>query len=262
MRIIVCIKQVPGSSNVKIDPNTGTLIRDGKNAKMNPYDLFSIEEALRIKEKTNAVVTAITMGPPSSQQVLKEALWMGCDNAYLISDRKFGGADVLATSFTIGEAIKKIGDYDLVFCGKQTTDGDTAQVGSEIAEHLGLPFVTYVTKIKEVKESSIVVESSLDQVIQDVEVAYPALISIDSNHVTPRLPSYRLVKKTENDVIPTITFMDMLDQDESHYGLKGSATQVEKMFAPEANKRHQVFTGSVDDAASEMVKILADKKFL
>ena len=145
MKIVTCIKQVPASSNVKIDPVTGVLIRDGKNTKMNPYDLYALETALRIKEMVkDCKISTITMGPPSATEVLKESLWMGCDDAALLTDRKFAGADVVATSYTISQGIRALGEYDLIICGKQTTDGDTAQVGPEIAECLNIPHISYI----------------------------------------------------------------------------------------------------------------------
>ena len=153
MKIVVCIKQVPASSNVQIDPVTGVLIRDGNNTKMNPYDLYALEVALRIKEQTGATVKTITMGPPPAKDVLEESVWMGCDDGVLITDRKFGGADVVATSYTISQGIRSMGEFDLIICGKQTTDGDTAQVGAEMAEALGIPHVCYVDIALQAKRS-------------------------------------------------------------------------------------------------------------
>ena len=149
MNIIVCIKQVPGTAQVEIDEKTGVLKRDGVASKMNPFDLFAIESAMRLKEKYGGRVTALTMGPPQAEKVLREAFMMGVDDAVLLSDRRFGGADVLATSYTISQGIRKIGSYDLILCGKQTTDGDTAQVGAELAEFLGIPHLANVTKLME-----------------------------------------------------------------------------------------------------------------
>ena len=152
MNIIVCIKQVPGTAQVEIDEKTGVLKRDGVASKMNPFDLFAIESAMRLKEQYGGRVTALTMGPPQAEKVLREAFMMGVDDAVLLSDRRFGGADVLATSYTISQGIRKIGSYDLILCGKQTTDGDTAQVGAELAEFLGIPHLANVTKLMELVE--------------------------------------------------------------------------------------------------------------
>lgn len=262
MNIAVCIKQVPASSNVKIDSITGTLIRDGSNVKMNPYDLFAIETALLIKEKNNANVTAITMGPPMATSILNEALYMGCDDGVLISDRKFGGADVVATSYTIMQGIKTSGNFDLIICGKQTTDGDTAQVGAEIAEHLNIPHICYVSKIIEVKEKSIVVEASLEDSIEILEVTYPCLITIEKDVVTPRLPSYKRSLLFKDNKFKQITLNDLNDKDENHYGLRGSPTRVEKMFNPEKNDKKTLLTGETDKLVKDIKAILIENKLL
>ena len=242
MNIVVCIKQVPASSDVKIDPVTGVLIRDGNNTKMNPYDLYGIETALRIKEQNGATIKTISMGPGPAKAVLEESLWMGCDEALLISDRKFGGADVVATAYTISQGIKKLGDFDLIICGKQTTDGDE--------------------KVLEIKENSIVVRAQMDKTIETYEVKFPCLITVDKGHITPRLPSYKRGKDFQNIEIPVVTFLDVIDQDESHYGLKGSPTQVEKMFPPAKNTDKIVIKGSLDEQVDCLTKILKDKKYI
>lgn len=241
MKIVTCIKQVPASSEVQIDPVTGVLIRDGSNTKMNPYDLYGIETALRIKEKVGAVVKTITMGPPSAIAVLNESLWMGCDDAALLTDRKFAGADVVATSYALAQGILKLGDFDLIICGKQTTDGDTAQVGPEIAEHLGIPHLAYVTKIIEVKEKSIVVSTTMDNTVEVWEIDFPCLITVEKGIFTPRLPSYKRSRELKDFKVKTFTFKDMDDQDEGKYGLKGSPTQVEKMFPPTKNTDKEIW---------------------
>ena len=261
MNIIVCIKQVPASSDVKIDPVTGVLIRDGNNTKMNPYDLYALEVALQIKEKTGAKVSALTMGPNSAMQVLQEAIWMGCDEGTVLSDRKFAGADVVATSYTISQGVKAIGDYDLIICGKQTTDGDTAQVGPEMAEALGIPHACYVDKILEVKEKSIVVRSNLDKTLETMELQYPCLITVDKGAVTPRLPSYKR-SVVFKDYQFNITFDNLNDKDETHYGLKGSPTQVEKMFNPDKNTNKVILKGNTDEVTKQLFDVLKDNKYL
>ena len=262
MNIIVCIKQVPASSDVKIDPVTGTLIRDGNNTKMNPYDLYALEVALRLKEQTGAVVRTLTMGPPPATSVLEESLWMGCDDGVLMTDRKFGGADVVATSYTISQGVRKMAPYDLIICGKQTTDGDTAQVGAEMAEHLGIPYACYVDKIVEVKDDSIVVETNMDKVLETLEIKFPCLITVDKGSVTPRLPSYKRSQEFKDHVFEHITFMDLDDKDEFHYGLKGSPTQVEKMFNPDRNTNKVVLKGTTDELANQIKDILKESKYL
>lgn len=260
MNIVTCIKQVPASSDVQVDPVTGVLIRDGNNTKMNPYDLYAIETALRIKELNNAKVTTITMGPPSAKQVLNESLWMGCDEAIILTDRKFGGADVVATAYTISQGITKLGDFDLIICGRQTTDGDTAQVGPEVAEYLGIPHIAYVDKIIEVKEHSIVVSTSMDKTIEVWEVQFPCLITVEKGIFTPRLPSYKRGIEFKDYEIKELTLQDMKDLDENHYGLKGSPTQVERMFPPTKNNEKVIWEGK--DLAEKMFEKMQELKLL
>lgn len=262
MNIVVCIKQVPGSSEVKIDPVTGVLIRDGNNTKMNPYDLYGLETALKIKEKYGATVKTITMGPPPAKAVLEESLWMGCDDCLLISDRKFGGADVVATAYTLSQGIKFLGDCDLIICGKQTTDGDTAQVGPEMAEYLGITHIAYVEKVIEVKEKSIVVRASMDTTIETYEVNFPCLITVDKGKLSPRLPSYKIGRALKDKEIAVATFANFEDQNENHYGLKGSPTQVERMFPPHHNTDKVVLDGTVDEKVNAIYNVLKESKVL
>lgn len=262
MNICVCIKQVPASSNVKIDPNTGTLVRDGNNTKMNPYDLYAIETALKIKEMTESQVKAITMGPPAATAILQEAVWMGCDDGYLLTDRKFAGADVVATAFTLSQGIKYMGKYDLVVCGKQTTDGDTAQVGAELAHFLGIPYVCYVDKIIEIKEKSIVVRTNSDKIYETLEIQLPCLITVEKNTDSPRLPSYRRSVQYSDHQMHIVTFDKFFDGDESKYGLKGSPTQVERMFNPIKDDTKILLKPEDGDYALQIKEILKDGKFL
>ena len=261
MNICVCIKQVPASSNVKIDPVNGTLVRDGNNTKMNPYDLYAIETALRVKEMKESQVRAITMGPPAATDILREAVWMGCDDGYLVTDRKFAGADVVATAFTLSQGIKYMGKYDLVVCGKQTTDGDTAQVGAELAHFLDIPYVCYVDKIIEVKDKSIVVRTNLDKSYETIEIDFPCLITVEKNNESPRLPSYRRSVQYSDHQMHIVTFDKFFDNDESKYGLKGSPTQVERMFNPIKDDRIIMLNDEEKSYASQLKEILKDGKF-
>ena len=262
MNICVCIKQVPASSNVKIDPVNGTLVRDGNNTKMNPYDLYAIETALKVKEMSDSQVKAITMGPPSATAVLQEAIWMGCDDGYLLTDRKFAGADVVATSYTLSQGIKYMGKYDLVVCGKQTTDGDTAQVGAELAHFLGIPYVCYVDEVLEVKEESIIVRTNQDKIYETLEIKLPCLITVEKNNESPRLPSYRRSVQYSDHQMHSITFNKLFDTDESRYGLKGSPTQVERMFNPIKDDRKVMLDDEVDSYAKQLKDILKDRKYI
>ena len=258
MNIIVCIKQVPGTTNVNVDPVTGTLIRDGVASKMNPYDLYALEMGLRLIEKNGGSLKVVSMGPNSALEVIREAIYMGASGGVLISDRKFGGADVLATSYTLCSGIKALGEYDLILTGKQTTDGDTAQVGSELAEHLGIPHVAYVKEIEK-EDDTLKYVTNLDNKVITAKIKMPCLICVDGDINTPRLPSFKrkMEKKNCDDLIRIITFEDVEDKDEKHYGLKGSPTQVERIFEPDKNKEKEIINGdNLDEKTYEILKSL------
>ncbi len=263
MHIFVCIKQVPDTQKVKINPETGVLIRSGIDSKMNPFDLYAIETALRIKEKTNSKISAISMGPLSAKEVLLEALAMGVDDAYLLSDRKFGGADVLATSYTIASGIRKIDpNFSLIICGRQTTDGDTAQVGPSISEHLNIPHVAWCTELCDVDESAITIKQNLSHSILNVQMTYPCLITVEKDIFVPRLPSYKLQQASKNKEIKILTFEDMEDQDEKHYGLNGSATQVEMIFEPQHNVISEIINFDDKKNAEVLFEKLKELKYV
>lgn len=262
MRITVCIKQVPGTAQVDIDPVTGVLKRDGVESKMNPYDLYALETALRFKQSYGAKIQVISMGPPQASSVIREAYMMGVDEGALFSDRRFGGADVLATAYTLAQGIKAMGGSDLIICGKQTTDGDTAQVGAEIAEFLGIPHVTSITKIHEVTKNDLMVDLDLPLHIETVRIKMPCLICVEKGIYEPRLPSFRLKLKTEDREIKIYTLDDMVDKDPEHYGLNGSPTQVKRIFPPESNNTHESWDGSSMELAERLFVMLEDRKFL
>ncbi|SHJ99455.1 electron transfer flavoprotein beta subunit [Anaerobranca californiensis DSM 14826] len=261
MKIFVCVKQVPESSNVAVDEN-GVLIRDGVESKMNPYDLYALETALKLKEQLGAEVTVITMGPPQAESVIKEAYMMGVDHGYILSDRKFAGADVLATSYTLSQGIKSIGDPDLIICGKQTTDGDTAQVGPAIAEYLNMPHVAWVTKILEVDNKSITVEMDMADTVEIVKMQYPCLITVEKGIFQPRLPSYRKKLATKDKKVVMKTFTDFFDQQPNRYGLSGSPTQVERIFNPESNGEKVIWEGTGEELSNQMFTKLKELKFI
>ncbi|MFR3567216.1 MAG: electron transfer flavoprotein subunit beta/FixA family protein [Paraclostridium sordellii] len=260
MEILVCIKQVPGTSEVEVDEKTGVLKRDGVDSKMNPYDLYALETALKIKEENGAKVKVLSMGPPQAKQIIQEAFMMGADEGALVSDRKFAGADVLATSYTISQGIRKFGDTDLIICGKQTTDGDTAQVGPEIAEFLNIPHVTNVTKLIETKEKSIVVEVDMPNTREICEVEFPCLITVEKEIFQPRLPSFRLKLETKDKEIPMISLKDFEDKDEKHYGLNGSPTQVLKIFPPTSDIEKEMWSG--EEISSKLLNKIKDLKLI
>ena len=262
MNILVCVKQVPGSSNVKVDEKTGLLIRSAKGNKLNPYDLFALETALKLREEAGGTVTAVSMGPPQAREALEECVHMGCDGGVLLSDRAFGGADVLATSYTISQGIRKIGVFDLILCGKQTTDGDTAQVGAELAEHLHIPHLANVTAITALEEQSITVTALQENMIVTEQLRFPCLLCTDADINTPRLPSYKRRKAMSPDSIRVLTFVDFDDRNPAHYGLKGSPTQVQKIFPPEKKTDREMCTGSPDQLADILLSLLKTKKFI
>ena len=262
MNILVCIKQVPGSSNVEVDPVTGVLKRDGVKSKLNTYDLYGLETAVALTEKYGGSVETITMGPPQAKSIIVESICMGAVRGTVLSDRKFAGADVLATAYTISQGIKKSGNYDLIICGKQTTDGDTAQVGAEVAEYLGIPNVSNVLSVDNVTEDKIFVTASLDEKIVKMEIALPCLISVDGDINSPRLPSYRVKQTVTDDMVKFISFADFEDQNEKHYGLSGSATQVERIFPPEKNTEKSSIEGDSEQQASGLFDLIKNRKII
>lgn len=263
MKIIVCIKQVPGTTQVDIDEKTGVLKRDGVESKVNPYDLYALETALRLKDRCpGATTVALTMGPPQAEQSLREALMMGIDEVVLVSDRRFAGADVLATAHTLSQAILVIGDMGLILCGQQTTDGDTAQVGPEMAEFLNIPHATHVTAIRDFDNQSLTAQVDLPTTEETIRMPLPCLISVNKGIHTPRLPSFRLKKATHNRKVKVLTLEALPDSDPAHYGLNGSPTQVVRIFPPEHHVAHETWEGSGADLADRLCQHLRTQKFL
>lgn len=262
MKIVVCMKQVPATSQVDIDPETGAMKRRGNNTRTNPYDLFALETALQIREKVGGTVTVITMGPPSAEVMMKDAYTMGADDAVILSDRTFAGADVLATSYTLAQGIQVIGGADLILCGRQTTDGDTAQVGPAIAEHMGIPHCAWVGAVEDVNENGIVVRQDLAAVTQVSEMQYPCLITVDKDMCVPRLPSYILRKKTADRPVKVLTFDDLPDQKLDRYGLVGSPTRVARMFAPPVADSRVYLEGNAEEKAQKLFDTLTSKKII
>jgi electron transfer flavoprotein beta subunit len=261
MNILVCIKQVPDSNKVEVDPVTGVLKRNGVESKMNPYDLYAIETALRIREQVGGKICALTMGPGQSAAIIREAFAMGVDEGALISDRKFGGADVLATSYTISQGIKLLGEFDLILCGKQTTDGDTAQVGPEVSEWMNIPSVSNVSKIVELSEEAVVVQMDMTHDIEITKIQFPCLLTVDKDIFMPRLPSYIKKQETKDREIRVITLNELEDQDEKHYGLNGSPTQVQRIFPPQVNAHREMWNGTSTELTDQLVTKLQELKF-
>ena len=255
MNIVVCIKQVPDAKDVRLDPETNTLAREGVESIMNPYDRHALEEAVALKEEHGGTVTVITMGPPQAEQVLRESIACGADQALLVSDRAFAGADTWATSYTLAKAIETVGDFDLVLCGKQAIDGDTAQVGPGVACRLGVPFITCVQKTRQSSPESITVERMMDDGFDVVRVPFPALLTVVKDINEPRVASLKGKMKAKKVKIPILSAAD-IKAEPQNLGLAGSPTKVVRVFSPEARGDRILFTGSVDEQVDQLVQQL------
>jgi electron transfer flavoprotein beta subunit len=258
MHIIVCIKQVPETTEVRINPQTNTLIREGVTSIINPFDMYALEEAVRLKEKLGGKSTVITMGPPQAESALREAISMGIDEGILISDRNFAGSDTWATSYTLSCAIKKIGDFDLIICGKQASDGDTAQVGPGIAAHLDLPQVAYVKKIEKIEDKLARVERMTEEGYDIIETPLPALFTVVKEINEPRLPSLKGMMRSKQAKITHWTHKD-LDLDSQKIGLSGSPTQVIKIFTPPPRTGGVMLQGEAQEIAEKLTEALKNE---
>ena len=260
MKIIVCIKQVPDTSEVKLDPKTNTLIRDGVPSIINPDDKSGIEAALRIKEQVGGTVTVVCMGPPQADVAIREALAMGCDEGVLISGREFGGSDTLATSTIIAAGIKTL-DYDLIITGRQAIDGDTAQVGPQIAEHLGLPQVSYAEDIQVESENSLIVKRQYEDRYQKVRIKTPCVITALTELAEPRYMSVGGTVDAYAKEVKVLGFEDLKDKlNPEHIGLKGSPTNVVQSFTKQAKGAGTVLKDvSADEAVKAIIAKLEEK---
>lgn len=255
MKIIVCIKQVPNTTEIKIDPVTNTLVREGVESILNPFDAYAIEEAVRLKEIHGGTITAISMGPPQVESALREAVSLGVDEIILLSDRKFAGADTWATSYTLSAAITKLGEYDLILTGQQAIDGDTAQVGPGIAAHLKIPQTCFVRKVESIDCKNITVQRLMEDGIDKVLMKLPALISVVKEINSPRLPSLRGKMKAKSVELKVWNCAD-LGLDDKLVGLNGSPTQVMHIFTPKHDKRTEKFEGDPDQAVEKIIQTL------
>ncbi len=257
MKIVVCIKQVPDTNEVKLDPVTGTLIRDGVPSIINPDDKAGLEAALALKDQLGATVSVITMGPMQADAVLREAMAMGADDAYLVTDRAFGGADTLATSTTLAAALKKI-NYDLIIAGRQAIDGDTAQVGPQIAEHLNIPNVSYAEDIK-VEGNTVIVKRQYEDRYHTVKVQMPCLVTALGEMNTPRYMTPGGIFDAYRSKEVTIFTRADLDVEDSTIGLKGSPTKVAQSFPKSVKAAGLKVTMDSEDAADYIVEKLKEK---
>ncbi len=267
MNIIICIKQVPDTTDIKIDPETNTLIRSGIECIINPFDMYAIEEGIRLKEKFGGKVIVMTMGPSQAEDALREAISLGADEAILITDRAFAGSDTWATSYTLSRSINKISNYGLIICGKQAIDGDTAQVGPGISAHLDIPQITYVKRIEEVHlpdESRITnhesrkylrAERMTEEGYEIIESPLPCLITVVKEINEPRLPSLKGKMKAKKVEIKKWQAKD-LDLDPDLIGLNGSPTKVVEIFTPPPRKKGQVLEGDAAEISEKLVGLL------
>ncbi|MBU1045433.1 MAG: electron transfer flavoprotein subunit beta/FixA family protein [Candidatus Omnitrophica bacterium] len=260
MNIVVCIKQVPDTTDVRINPETNTLIREGVASIINPFDMYAIEEGLRLREKFAGKVTVITMGPPQAQVALREAIALGVDEAILLSDRAFAGSDTLATSYALAMGIKKLGDFDVILCGKQAIDGDTAQVGPGISVWLGIPQVAFAKKIDATTEKDVKafkVERMTEEGADVLEIPLPCMISVVKDINEPRMPSLKGMMRSKKAVITTWSAED-IKADKKKIGLDGSPTQVVKIFSPPVREGGQVLHGDAQDVSEKLYGLIKD----
>ncbi len=251
LKIIVCIKQVPETQEVRLDPETHTLKREGIKSIINPFDLYALEEGLRVKDSQGGVVTLLTMGPPQAEEALREAMGYGADAAVLISDRAFAGADTWATALTLAKAIEKLGGADLIFTGKQAIDGDTAQVGPMLATIMGIPYAAWARKLTFSDDNTLEVERLLDHGYDAVAVDLPAVVSVVKEINEPRVPSFKAKLKAKKEAIQVWGLAE-LDLPAEDVGLMGSFTQVVKVFPPPPRGESQVWEGSAAELAARV----------
>ena len=261
MNIVVCLKQVPGTVKVKIDAQTNTLVRQGIESITNPFDTYALEEGVRIKERYGGKVIAISMGPSQAEEVLREAISLGADEAILLSDSAFAGADTLATAYTLARAIEKIQQYDLIICGRQTIDGDTGQVAPELSEMLGVPFIAYVSKIEEISNRHMQLQRMIEEGHEVIETTLPVVISVVKEINVPRLPSLRGLTRAKKTVIPVWTVSE-LGVDKAMVGLSGSATMVIKVFFPQRVHHGEILQGEPESQVDSLVERLRESKII
>jgi len=263
MNIIVLIKQVPDTTDVKLDPKTGSLIREGVESIINPDDRHALEAAIRLKKAEGGKVTVLSMGPPQTIDALSEAIGMGATEAILLSDHAFAGADTWATSFTLGKSIEKIGRYDLIFCGRQAIDGDTAQIGPQVADYLHVPQVTYVFEIEKIQKKTIIVKKRLEDGYERVQCNLPALLTVIGELNVPQYPTIgRLIDACKEKSPIQIWNASDIGVQTRDVGLEGSFTQVIKTFAPKFKRQGEMLEGDAKKVAGTLVEKLKENKLI
>ena len=264
VKIAVLVKQVPATDKVKMDEETGTMVRSAMEAELNPLDMYAVEEAVRMKEKIgqDTKVTVISMGPPMAKDAIKDTISMGCDEGFLVSDRAFAGADTLATAYTLSKTLEKLGNFDLIFTGERATDGETGQVGPSVAAQLGIVALTYVSAIKELSPSKIVVERAIEGGHEIVEAELPVLLSVVKEINEPRVPNLAGKIRAKNTEIPILTAND-ISVDKDKIGLKGSPTRVVKIFYPKLSRSGKIiYAKDPEKAVDELLSFLREKEIV
>jgi len=262
MNIVVLVKQVPNTADVKIDPVTGTLQREGVESIINPDDMHALEAAIRLKERHGAKVTAISMGPPQAIDALREALGMGIDEGILLTDKAFAGADTLATSYALGRCVQKLGGCDIILCGLQAIDGDTAQIGPQVAEFLDMPQIARVVAL-EVRGDELVAERAVEDGTEVVKCPLPVLVSVIKQVNRPRYPTVqKLLAAFSSDAPIRIWGPKDIGADEAQIGLKGSPTQVQRTYTPKSEKKTEKLAGDPSSVARALVDRLHQRRLL
>lgn len=255
MKIVVCVKQVPDAKNVRLDPVTNTLSREGVESIMNPFDRHALEEGVKLKELYGGSVVVLSMGPPQAEEMLRETIACGADEAFLVSDRAFAGSDTWATTYTLAMAIKKIGGCDLVICGKQAIDGDTAQVGPGLAHRLDFPYASCVKKVHGFADGTLTLQRMMDDGYDELSIPLPALLTVVKEINTPRISSLKGKMKAKKAVITYLNAAD-IEADRTCLGLNGSPTQVARVFAPQPRGERSMLTGTVDEQVGKLMSQL------
>lgn len=264
MRLAVLVKQVPATDKVKMDERTGTMIRTEMEAVINPLDLYAVEEAIRTKERLQgkAEITVISMGPAMAVDAIRDAISMGCDGGYLISDRKLAGSDTLATAYALSSTIKKLGGFDIIFTGERATDGETGQVGPGVGAMLDIPILTYVSRIEEIEDGRIRVQRAIEGGHEIVEAPLPALLSVVKEINEPRIPTLNGKIKARNAEIPILSLED-IGADEERVGLRGSPTRVVKIFYPKIARNGEIISAEdVDAAVDRLIQFLREREII
>jgi len=258
MRICVCVKQVPDTTNVEIDPGTGTLVREGVESVLNPLDVFAVEAGLRVRDAVGGAVTALSLGPPQAEEMLREVLAMGVDEAVLVTGPEFAGSDTWATSYALSRAIEALGGFDLIFCGKQAVDGDTGHVGPELAVHLGLPQATWVRRVRELTGSDLTVECLTDAGHQVLRLPLPAVLTVLKDIAEPRMPNLRSLRRARFAEVKRLT-AQAIGAEPDQLGLEGSPTRVVRVFTPRSRRAGRIYEEDLERGLEEVADILAQE---